>query len=175
MDDKNLMIRVLEWATTQEEFSFQELCEAVPLTEVEKNQIKLLIHGKDILYHNHTSFISYVDKPQTRINLFASAEDHFRLLEYQELKEARKSSKDANIKSLVAIIITIISTVIAIIMSVKSMNADINIPNKLYDKIDESNLRVVSTLESIEKEQAELRAELKVNNVCVINTDPTYK
>lgn len=173
MDDKNLMIRVLEWATKQGQFTFQDLCQAINPTEEEREQLKLLIHYKSILYHNHPTFYSSADK--TNLKIFASAEDHFRLLEYQELKEARESSKEANSKSLIAIGIAVISTVISIFMSIAAMSSDINVPDRLYQTLKNSNQSVLNELESIREVQVELNNKLEVKNACLINSDPTYK
>ncbi|WP_339612302.1 hypothetical protein [uncultured Pseudoalteromonas sp.] len=176
MDDKSLMIRVLEWATKQESFTFQQLCESVEPNEKEKEQLKRLIHHKSLLFQNHVSFYSSVDKAD--IELFASAEDHFRYLEYVELKEARESAKDANKKSLVAIWIAVVSMFGSIGFSIGSMVSDINVPDKLYGAIQSTNQNVLNELVGIRKEQTELNDKLElieVKNVCLINTDPTYK
>ncbi|MFY8285450.1 hypothetical protein AAEU31_18270 [Pseudoalteromonas sp. SSMSWG5] len=176
MDDKNLMIRVLEWATKQESFTFQQLCESVGPNEKEKEQLKRLIHHKSLLFQNHASFYSSVDKSD--IELFASAEDHFRYLEYVELKEARESAKDANKKSLVAIWIAVASMFGSIGFSIGSMVSDINVPDKLYGAIQSTNQNVLNELVGIRKEQTKLNDKLElieVKNVCLINTDPTYK
>lgn len=152
MDDKNLMIRVLEWATKQKQFTFQELCVAANINEVEKSQLKLLIHHKSLLFHNHSTFYSSVDKPNSNIEIFASADEHFRYLEYIELKEARESATGANKKSLVAIWIAVISMLCSIGLSIASMVSDINVPDRLYDAIKNSN-----------------------QSVYLNNSDPTYK
>ncbi|WP_281546699.1 hypothetical protein [Pseudoalteromonas sp. PAR1] len=178
MDDKNLMIRVLEWATKQEKFTFQELCAAVNLSEVEQDQLKLLIHHKSLLFHRHSTFISSVDKPDSNIDIFASADDHFKYLEYVELQEARESAKDANKKSLVAIWIAVVSMFGSIGFSIASMVSDINVPDKLYGAIQSTNQNVLNELVGVRKEQTELNDKLElieVKNVCLINTDPTYK
>ncbi|MBB1292208.1 hypothetical protein [Pseudoalteromonas sp. SR41-4] len=173
MDDKNLMIRVLEWATKQEQFTFQELCAALDLSEVERHQLKLLIHHKSLLFHNHGTFYSSVDNAD--IKIFASAEDHFRYLEYVELKEARKSSKDANTKALVAISIAVVSTLTSIVMSIAAMKSDINVPDKMYDILDKSHTSILRELKEVRKEQSALTSKLESNNLCLINSDPTYK
>jgi len=175
MDDKNLMIRVLEWATQQEQFTFQELCAAVKLSGVEQNQLKILIHHKLLLFHNNSAFISSVDKPDSNIEIFAGAEDHFRYLEYVELKEARESSKDANKKALIAIGIAVVSTLTSIGMSIAAMKSDINVPDKIYDILDESNTSILRELKEVRKEQSALTSKLESNNLCLINSDPTYK
>lgn len=175
MDDKNLMIRVLEWATKREQFTFQELCAALDLSEVEQHQLKLLIHHKSLLFHSHSTFYSSVDKPDSNIKIFAGAEDHFRYLEYVELKETRKSSKDANTKAMVAIGIAVVSTLTSIVMSIAAMKSDINVPDKMYDILDESHISILSELKEVRKEQSALTSKLESNNLCLINSDPTYK
>lgn len=176
MDNKNFMIRVLEWATKQESFNFQQLCESVEPNEKEKEQLKRLIHHKSLLFQNHVSFYSSVDKAD--IELFASAEDHFRYLEYVELKEARQSAEDANRKSLIAIWIAVISMLGSIGFSIASMVSELNVPDKLYGAIQSTSQSVLNELVGIRKEQTEINEKLdliQVKNVCLINSDPTYK
>lgn len=175
MNDTNFIIRVLKWATLQEEFTFQQLCKAVLLSEKEQEQLKRLIHDKSLLFHSHTSFYSSVARPGSDIKLFASAEDHFRFLEYVELNEARESAKDANRKALFAIWIAILSTVVSIFLSILSIESDLNIPDKLYSTINKTNKSVVGELTEIKNDNHELKKKLISNSVCLINTDPTYK
>ena len=172
MDDKNLMIRVLEWATSRDIFEFDELREALNLTENEESQLINLIHEKSILFHTSSNAAARMRRRES-VKLFASAEDHFRLLEYQELKEARQSSKDANIKSLIAIGIAVVSTFTSIVMSVASMSSDINVPDRVYQTLKNTNQSVLNELENIREAQIELNNKLEVKNVCLINSDPT--
>nr|WP_319396457.1 hypothetical protein [uncultured Desulfobacter sp.] len=130
MKEDNLILRVLKFATAKGEFTFSELCDEISPDDVEKEQLKLQIHYKDILCHNNDNFIHQVDTKE--IKLFAKVEDHFRLLKYQELKEARKSSALATTFASAALVVSIVATVCSIFFSYSTQKSDINIPDKLY-------------------------------------------
>ncbi|PHI35986.1 hypothetical protein CBQ28_17130 [Pseudoalteromonas sp. GCY] len=172
MNDDNLMIRVLEWATKQTEFSFQELCEHVQLNDTEKKQLVLLINYKSVLFHNHSAFYTSYNHPDVKI--FASAEDHFRYLEYVELKEARQSSKDANRKAMVAICISIASMILSAGISIYAIKSEINIPHKAYELFSEEHNKALKELKLVRSNQLELNSIIKSQAICKIEHDPTY-
>ncbi|MBU2986811.1 hypothetical protein KO528_15710 [Saccharophagus degradans] len=164
MNENSLIIKVLNFATKRIEFTFAELCDATNPDEVEKKQLKKLIHYKEILFHDHSDFINKVDETN-EIKLFASAEDHFRLLEFQELKEARKSSVVATRFATAALVVSIISTLASIGFSLASMKSDINVPEKLYSILDNRFKDIDCILSYIAKEQKSQDSAFKTHTI----------
>ena len=121
MDDQNLILDVLRYAVQRDEFTFFELCDAVNPTPTQKEQLRLMIGQGGILVSSHHNFHwesrKEGGKAEKTLKLFASAEDHFRLLEHTELQEARASSITANRFATAALILTFISTVASIFVS----------------------------------------------------------
>ncbi|WP_394375340.1 hypothetical protein [Stutzerimonas frequens] len=148
MEDNNLFIRVLRFSTEREEFTFEDLCKAVSPNETQIKQLKLLIHNKDLLFQNRVNFFNEVDT-NPNIKIFAGADDHFRLLEYQELREARASSVLATRFAVAALFVSIVSAAFSIYFSITAMNSDINVPEKLYSTAQLNSEKILKSLAEI--------------------------
>lgn len=160
MDDENLLIRVLKFATSQEEFTVTQLFDAVKPTEVQKEQLILQINAKQLLSNNITHFIRQAREHPEKTKLYAGTEDHFRLLEYVELKEARKSAADAKNYSLWAIGI---SSLLAISSILVALFTEINLPKDLYDefnKLSQKNTELTEQLTQLQQKQLAEQANL---------------
>ena len=83
------------------------------------------------------------------------AEGYFTLLEYEELAEARASSKQANCWAIIALSVTLITSGVSIGLSVKQMNSPIKIDadqlNQLLN-IHENQNRVVDSLLAVNRD-----------------------
>jgi hypothetical protein len=140
MKDDDFIIKVLKYATEKDEFTFEELCISLAPTDIQKTQLMRQVEVSEILGHahvNYSNFLSANKAPKTK--LYASTEDHFRLLEYQELKEARASSVVATKFATGALTVSIITAIISTCISIKSMNSEISFPEEFYSymkKID---------------------------------------
>jgi UDP-N-acetylmuramyl pentapeptide phosphotransferase/UDP-N-acetylglucosamine-1-phosphate transferase len=66
------------------------------------------------------------------------AEGYFKLLEYQELFEARESSKQANKWALIALSVSIAATIFSVIFSLIQINSSTQIDNVQIEKIIEA-------------------------------------
>ena len=122
----NIYIKALKYGTKHETFSLNDLTESLNLTNEQKTRLSLQISQRVIFHFDSTR--SYY-RPDTD-TLSMSVEDTFRLLEYTELKEARRSSKVATYFASAALVISIISTLASIYYSHKSMEAKTVIPVK---------------------------------------------
>jgi hypothetical protein len=80
MDDENLLLRVLKFATERDGFTFQELCVAIEPTDDQRKYLIEQIHIKNIRSSSHHDFKNYFEK--LVVTLRASCDDHFRYLEY---------------------------------------------------------------------------------------------
>ncbi|PHR66110.1 hypothetical protein [Alcanivorax sp.] len=131
------IILVLEYATSNESFSFYDLCEKTKLTKEQKEQLRWMIHDKQILSNPYSNFRHHTrienGKHEKSAMLYAGAEDHFKLLEYVELQEARASSRTANKFAIAALIVSIISFSYSAYQSKKSMNTAIKLPARFYE------------------------------------------
>jgi lipopolysaccharide biosynthesis glycosyltransferase len=90
---KDHYIRSLEYAESKEEFDLKDLARDIGLTVLQRKQLALQIHYKQIFNHDASDYINnYESRP---ISLHFSVEDKFRLLNYVALQEARESSRSA--------------------------------------------------------------------------------
>lgn len=64
-----------------------------------------------------------------------NAEGYFTLLEYEELEDARESSKQANKWAIIALTVSIISTLISIGFSIKQINTPTEIKREQVEQI----------------------------------------
>lgn len=138
---KNWIITVLKYATRKESFSFYEICAETKLTNEQKEQLRWMVHDKQILSNKNPNFHHYTrienGKNEKTTMLHAGAEDHFKLLEYVELQEARASSRTANRFAIAALIVSIISFSYSAHQSKKAMNTAIKLPPKFYEAMQD--------------------------------------
>ena len=106
---KNFYIEILKYADDKREFILNELFDDLKLDQEEKNLIcQKLINSKLLFYNTGKEKINQTGKH----SIFTiSIEGKFKLLEYEELVDARQSSKEAK---WIAIIAMIISAILAI-------------------------------------------------------------
>jgi hypothetical protein len=69
-------------------------------------------------------------------------EYYFRLIEYQELQEARKASKSANRNSFIAITVSILAIIISIYMAYSQINSPVSIDQKQIEAITNRPLKL---------------------------------
>lgn len=132
MNEDNMILKALKFATGKDRFRFNELVENIQPDETQLMQLIWLIHAGDLFSHTMRDFYSQVTREKKDVELWARAEDHFRYLEYQALQEARKSSSTAIGYAFKALVVSIISIAASIVLSIISLNADVNIPESLY-------------------------------------------
>jgi hypothetical protein len=63
------------------------------------------------------------------------ADGYFTLLEYEELEEARASSKQANVWAIVALSVSIVGTLLSMALSIKQINGATEIKQNQIDQI----------------------------------------
>lgn len=151
MDDT--YIRAIRYAINQNgKFPLSQLLDHLSLDEPQKEALLHEIYEKKILSHNiGNDWPRFLDKPET-ISVRASAEDRFRLIDYDELQEARAAAVDANKHAIIAIAISAILALFSIALSIKQM----------YDS-DQEAAAVLKRLENITStmEMIEARALLR--------------
>ena len=92
----DIYIKILKYANENPGFSFQQITDAFP------DQKKLITEE---LRRNRI----FIDVSPNSDQYMLSFESRFRLLEYEELNEARKSSRRAMLVAIAAILITLFS------------------------------------------------------------------
>ena len=101
---QDIHVRILEWGKEKEIFTLGEILSAFP---DEKDLINLEIINSRLF--------SPIDEDITQDSrLMLSFEDRFRLLDYEELHEARKSSKRAMTFAIVSIFLTLCTLLFSI-------------------------------------------------------------
>lgn len=132
MKDDDLVIRVLIFAKNKIEFTMKELFDEINPNSEEEKILRNLISEKDLLNHNHSpGGLRKTTEPE-KIFLHAGAKDYFRLLEFQQLKEARAASRTATWLAFGALIVSIVVGICSIYVSVDSMDRELKLPQKLY-------------------------------------------
>lgn len=132
--DEGIYIRALKFGASRETFTIQQLTENLGLTEQQQFRLVVQISNNEIFFHNRSNYIHEFRKGK-EVELSLSVEDEFRLLEYIELKEARKASRQATYFATAALVVSVIATVFSIGFSYKSSISDVNIPTVIEQKI----------------------------------------
>jgi len=100
-------VRVLRWAKEKgsEGFSLSDMDKELSLTEKQSNLIDYTANTDTSVFIN----------PETRTSIFKlSFEGYFKLLEYDELQEARASATQARFYAIIAILISAILSLIGV-------------------------------------------------------------
>ncbi|GAB5478810.1 MAG: hypothetical protein Marn2KO_22770 [Marinobacter nauticus] len=132
--DQGIYIRALKFGASKETFTIQQLTENLGLTEQQEFRLVVQLSNKEIFFHNRSNYIREFREGK-EVELSLSVEDEFRLLEYTELKEARKASRQATYFATAALIVSVIATISSIGFSYKSSISDIKIPTEIEQKI----------------------------------------
>lgn len=112
---KNIHIEILKYAQEHTEFTKDELMTDLKFIQEEKNLfVREFIHGKLLIYNTGRNKKTKAGEEGLFI---IAAEGRFKLLEYEELEESRKSSLEARWFAIIAIIITAIVGLIQIYIS----------------------------------------------------------
>lgn len=124
--NNDIHIKILKWAKEKGTFKLQEILDAFPehqgVIEMEVRYSKIF-NTKGL--HSDEYFISF--------------DDRFKLLEYEELEEARKSSKQAMLAAIISIVLTFFALAITIYSNffysqdVVSTEIDSNILNNIIE------------------------------------------
>ncbi len=122
----DIYIRILKWADEKESFTYTELREEFEIEPDSINDKKLRAQisiGKFL--HLEAAFLRTwgigeinrrLEHESNRDMLSISVEDKFRLIEYTELQEARKSSRIATWFASAALIVSLFGTVAPIVL-----------------------------------------------------------
>jgi hypothetical protein len=161
---KDHYIRALEYAESRTTFTLEQLASELHLSDVHKGQLALQIHQNQIFNQNASDYINnYKERP---IDLHFSVEDKFRLLNYVELQEARKSSRSATYFAVVALLVSIISLIFSACISIIQLNSPINIPLEFIEKIDglsKEQIETKNAISDISRNILNIRPPKKVN------------
>lgn len=121
---ENLYIRILKDANKKEKFTENELFGSLGLSSEERKFVSNHIFRGTDLFTN-TGEVNKVGT-NTESILRISENGIFKLLEYEQLDEARRSSKQATYIAIIAMILTIISIIAQIIYPVSLDNKQFN-------------------------------------------------
>jgi len=112
---KNIHIEILKYAQEHTEFIKDELMEDLKFTQEEKDLfVQKLINDKSLI--QNTGRTKKTETGEESLFIIAT-EGRFKLLEYEELEEARKSSKEARWFAIMAIGFTAIIGIVQILVS----------------------------------------------------------
>lgn len=161
---EDIFIKVIKYAVDKDgPFDLIEMYDNLGVTEDQKIMLNQQIRDGNLLAHQMVvhAFINRI-KESGSISVWCSAEDRFRLLEYQELSEARESSLSASKMATKAIWISIISFVCSIGFSIYQAVNPIKLPEKYWlnqNKI----IKIISSVNSNkEKEKTLVVSDKKI-------------
>ena len=140
--EKDLYIRVVEYAVAKDgPFDLNQMYEDLALDDNKKRMLTDQIDNRYLLATNCCGQIPRRLSCGACVEVWCSARDRFRLLEYQELHDARRSSKKANLFATVAIMISMVSFTASILFSLYEITSPIKLPASYLDNDD--SLRVL--------------------------------
>ena len=126
--------------------------------------------------HYDRIFTSIFSEPQGRswknhnvpdsveFTCFMDSDAYFKLLEYEELKDARKSSLHATVFASIAIVISIFSTLMSIYYSNEQINTPATIEASQFKSINNSETHVLlKDIKSIQKKLLHEAKSIKTN------------
>lgn len=105
---KNIYIRILKYANRKGEFTMDELYDELKLNQKQKDFVNSGRGTTGLICNTGRIKEEGTNKNST---FTISAEGTFKLLEYEELEEARKSSKWAMRFAIIAMLLTILSVI----------------------------------------------------------------
>ncbi|MCU8361994.1 hypothetical protein OC503_02630 [Vibrio vulnificus] len=154
MDTKeDVYIRTIEYAVEKDgSFNLTKMLEDLALNEQQIEMIRHQVASGGLLAHEYTySHVVESVNIQREVKVWCSALDRFRLLEYQELRDARESSRSANTKAIFAIIVSIVSFMASIFISLYQMSTPISLPSSHFEHQKEIINKLSVNLEPIER------------------------
>ena len=123
---RSLWIDILSTVDENAGITLLELKERLELDEGELRSLVQHIHQQDIFKENARASVLHIPDRYSEIILIMSLDDKFRLLEYQELKEARQSSKIATRFATAALAVSIFVGIFSIYFSYQTMNPEVD-------------------------------------------------
>ncbi|ASF49097.1 hypothetical protein Q7A_03440 [Methylophaga nitratireducenticrescens] len=112
--EEDVYIKALKFAEKKRKFTLQELQLELNLTNEKLKEFALQTHHNEIFYNNTVNFYTVYNKKPPYPSVYFSVKDKFRLIQYEELKEARKASKNATLFAVAALMISFIGSASAI-------------------------------------------------------------
>lgn len=143
MKQDDIFIRVIQYAVQKNgAFDLIQMFDDLDVSNDQKNMLSDQIGKGNLLAHSkNLEIINRLVKEKTPVDVWCSAIDRFRLLEYQELSEARESSLSANRMATKAFIISILSFLSTIAFSWYQVSNPITLPEQHYKEM--SNIVVL--------------------------------
>lgn len=172
--DQGIYIRALKFGASRETFTIQQLTKDLGLTEEQEFRLLVQISNKEIFFHNRSNYIREFREGK-EVELCLSVGDEFRLLEYTELKEARKASRQATYFATAALVVSIVATFSSIGFSYNSSISDINIPAGIEQKIAGIEENAGLMVEGLNEHGGQNASFLQTLNDMEKNTDTIVK
>ena len=147
-------------------YAYKHLEEGVTYTEVKEHlETKgFVFESKESINHYSRIFTSIFSEPRGKswkdhsdpdgeeFTCYMDSDAYFKLMEYEELKGARKSSLHATIFASIAIVISIVSTFISIHYSKEQLNKPTALVDTQFIKLNNEKLEsILGEIKSIEK------------------------
>ncbi|EMJ3470013.1 TPA: hypothetical protein P0E21_001831 [Vibrio harveyi] len=147
----DIFIRVIRYAVDKDKpFDLLGMYDDLGISNEQRHMLTEQIASGALLAHQTSIQIVHrkVREQSSGVEVWCSAQDRFRLLEYQELTEARQSSLEANKMATKAIVISIVSFLCSIGFSLYQINNPISLPEKHYSNLSQINSTLLQTMTS---------------------------
>jgi hypothetical protein len=112
MKDNDFYIKLLKWADARETFTLKDIQKEFNISDDQIGVISHQIRNRQLFSTNSPMGF---DAKLKQTKLWMSVEDKFRLIEYDELKEAREASKNATYFASAALVISILTLIASIV------------------------------------------------------------
>jgi len=111
-------IRILQWADGRDSFYFDDIKNEIEMNEFQSGMLEREIHMGRLFGHNcHSVYLA--TRKDNKVKLWMTIDDKFRLLDYIELQEARRSSKVATWFAAAALVVSIVIGATSIYLQLK--------------------------------------------------------
>ncbi|KGY06813.1 hypothetical protein [Vibrio sinaloensis] len=147
----DIFIRVIRYAVDKDKpFDLLGMYDDLGISNEQRHMLTEQIASGVLLAHQTSTQIVHrkVREHSSGVEVWCSAQDRFRLLEYQELTEARQSSLEANKMATKAIVISIVSFLCSIGFSLYQINNPISLPEKHYSNLSQINSTLLQNMTS---------------------------
>jgi hypothetical protein len=157
MKNDDLYISILRFGKEHLEqgLTFQKLLDHLDKIKLKYDETSVIVFFNELfMCKRHPEGNNVSQKPKDNEVYFLENEGYFKLLEYEELSEARQSSKKATTIAIIAIVISIIASTFSIYYS----NMQLNTPTKIEESQIKiiSNEKVVETVKDLESTQKQI-------------------
>lgn len=164
---EDLYISAIRYAITRnDKFPLGDIRTELCLSEAQFEMLTDEVSKGKILSHSNSDYV-FSSTPH-EVKVWASATDRFRLIEYNELQDARKSARSANTHAIIAIAISAILAMVSIGLTIQQMHDSDRDTDATLERLE----NISSTIEMVEARTI-LRQTVNAQNLAVLPPSPT--